>query len=320
VRALVTGGCGFLGRHYVEALASAGAIVDVVDDLSSGLRPEEWLPTEYRDNVIMHEMDLGEWLRERGSGGAAGLSPFDLVVHLAAYVGGRVGIEHHPTDQFNNIALDAQLMTWIADGGADRLVYLSSSAVYPVELQVGEGIPLTEEMVQFHPEFRLGLPDMIYGWSKLNGEYLASVLAERTGVAVLCARPFSGYGPDQSPDYPMTAICQRAVNREDPLVVWGDGNQGRDFVWVDDIVSTTLGAVAHLEGFQVLNVGTGVLTTFLELAEIAADVVGYSPEIRALGSGPVGVNSRVAARSIENPLLLRHGVSEVIRSLAPTSP
>jgi hypothetical protein len=63
-----------------------------------------------------------------------------------------------------------------------------------------------------------------------------------------------------------------------------------------------------------------VLTTFLELAQIAADVVGYSPEIRALGAGPVGVNSRVAARSIENPLLLRHGVSEVIRSLAPTSP
>jgi nucleoside-diphosphate-sugar epimerase len=110
------------------------------------------------------------------------------------------------------------------------------------------------------------------------------------------------------------------VNREDPLVVWGDGNQGRDFVWVDDIVSTTLNAVAHLEGFQVLNVGTGVLTTFLQLAELAADVVGYSPEIRALGSGPVGVNSRVAASSIENPLLLRHGVAEVIRSLSPSAP
>lgn len=317
MRALVTGGCGFLGRHYVEALASAGAIVDIVDDLSSGRSPEEWLTPEYRDRVIMHEMDLGDWIRGR-SGSAA--SAYDLVIHLAAYVGGRVGIEHHPTDQFNNIALDAMLMTWIADGGADRLVYLSSSAVYPIELQVGEGIPLTEEMVQFHPEFRLGLPDMIYGWSKLNGEYLASVLAERTDVAVLCARPFSGYGPDQSPDYPMTAICQRAVNREDPLVVWGDGNQGRDFVWVDDIVSTTLNAVAHLEGFQVLNVGTGVLTTFLQLAELAADVVGYSPEIRALGSGPVGVNSRVAASSIENPLLLRHGVAEVIRSLSPSAP
>jgi GDP-L-fucose synthase len=316
VRALVTGGCGFLGRHYVEALASAGAVVDVVDDLSSGRSPEEWLPPEYRDNVIMHEMDLAEWLGRAERGGVAAPSPYDLVVHLAAYVGGRVGIEHHPTDQFNNIALDALLMTWIAEGGADRLVYLSSSAVYPVELQVGEGIPLTEEMVQFHPEFRLGLPDMIYGWSKLNGEYLASVLAERTDVAVLCARPFSGYGPDQSPDYPMTAICQRAVNREDPLVVWGDGNQGRDFVWVDDIVSTTLSAVAHLEGFQVLNVGTGVLTTFLELAEIAADIVGYSPVVKATGTGPVGVNSRVAARSIENPMLLRHGVSEVIRALS----
>ena len=117
----------------------------------------------------------------------------------------------------------------------DRLLYASSSAAYPVDLQGKDGaVALKESDIQFGG--RLGQPDMTYGWSKLTGEYLARIAHQHYGLHTACVRPFSGYGEEQDLSYPVPSIALRAAKREAPLTVWGSGLQGRDFVHIDDCI------------------------------------------------------------------------------------
>ena len=138
----------------------------------------------------------------------------------------------------------------------------------------------------------MGQPDMTYGWSKLTGEYLASIAAEYYDVSVTCIRPFSGYGEDQDLSYPVPAIARRAALKENPFEVWGTGKQGRDFVHIDDVMDCTLLAMDHITDGSAINIGSGRLTTFLELIEVFTSFADYSPEIKTLLDKPVGVHSR----------------------------
>jgi nucleoside-diphosphate-sugar epimerase len=144
---------------------------------------------------------------------------------------------------------------------------------------------------------RLGAPDMTYGWAKLTGEYLARVAATTYGLKVACVRPFSGYGEDQDVSYPIPAIAARAARREDPLTVWGSGRQGRDFVHIDDCVTVMGRALSMIHDGSAINIGSGHLTTFLEVAQLFANLAGYQPEIRPLEDKPVGVQARYADTS-----------------------
>src|SRR5262249_23155557 len=99
-------------------------------------------------------------------------------------------------------------------------------------------IALREDLISF--QGNIGKPDMTYGWSKLTGEYLATLAASRYGIHVACVRPFSGYGEDQDLSYPVPAIADRAAGRENPLTVWGTGKQARDFVYIDDCIEAML--------------------------------------------------------------------------------
>jgi len=134
-------------------------------------------------------------------------------------------------------------------------------------------------------------PDALYGWVKLTGEQLAR-LARRAGVPVTVLRPFSGYGKDQSADYPFAAFAQRARAREDPFVIWGDGKQVRDFVHVDDVVDAALALAAggHDGPF---NIGLGEPVPMRELARRFTAAAGYDPQIRLMPNAPAGVSYRV---------------------------
>ena len=144
---------------------------------------------------------------------------------------------------------------------------------------------------------QLGLPDMTYGWSKLTGEYLAKIAAKSYGLHVTCIRPFSGYGEDQDPSYPVPAIARRAAQREDPLTVWGTGRQARDFVYIDDCVEFMFRAMDSIGDGSGVNIGSGVLTDFITVANMFAEIAGYSPHILPLENKPVGVQNRYADTS-----------------------
>ena len=186
--ALVTGGCGFVGRHMVQKLLCLGYTVWIVDDLSTGLHPDRWIENKLlkdkRVNFIL--ADVRDFFRDRSS---FGNSPrFDYVIHLAAVVGGRSKIEGDPIAVAQDISIDAELFSWAVKASPKRILYASSSAAYPINLQTKrKALRLKEEYIQFGDS--LGQPDMTYGWSKLTGEYwlksLIKIIAYLSPVFVL---------------------------------------------------------------------------------------------------------------------------------------
>ena len=135
-------------------------------------------------------------------------------------------------------------------------------------------------------------PDFTYGWAKLSGEYLAS-FAKRQGKKIHVFRPFSGYGENQDLNYPFPSFIQRSVQSVSSFEIWGDGTQVRDFIHIDDVVSATMKAV-ELEILKPINLGSGIPTSFIELAETVFDVSGTRPSdgIKLLLEKPVGVHFR----------------------------
>src|SRR5689334_4626709 len=277
MRVLVTGGAGFVGRHFTRALLEAGYLVTVVDDLSTGLPLAEWRrgirpAARLRRRLRFEIADLRDYV------GAHTAPDYDAVFHLAAVVGGRLVIEGQPLRVGTDLAIDATLFNWCASSSSrvGTVVYFSSSAAYPVSLQGRRNaVPLAESMLR--PGLAdIGMPDQSYGWSKLTGEYLARLAVETHDLRVVTYRPFSGYGEDQDLCYPFPNIINRALNREDPFVVWGSGEQLRDFIHIDDIVGAVMQTYQSLPSGAVVNLGSGIGTTFWELAHLACAEVGYS--------------------------------------------
>lgn len=281
VKVLITGAAGFLGRHFVRHHLDSGDEVTGVDDLSS---PHSAWPLELEPGDRA-EMDAGSFFDFMEDA-----VRFDLAYHFAAPVGGRLKIEGDPLFNADSLRLDSLFFRW-AIKNVKTAVYPSSSAVYGTSLQGKDGHALQEGM--FHPANPNWLaPDEMYGFTKLAGELLAWKAAEY-GLSTLCIRPFSGYGPDQSLEYPVPSIADRVARREDPLIVWGDGEQKRDFIYIDDLVWATIARLADgVQGYQCMNIGSGWGTDFLTVARTLADLAGYYPEIKADTTKPVGVQNR----------------------------
>jgi UDP-glucose 4-epimerase len=288
--ALITGSAGFIGRHMARTLDNEGYAITGID-LADGVDARDF---------FRHSHDR-----------------FDLVAHAAAAGADRASIDGSPLVLAANFELDAGLFQFAARTKPGRVVYLSSSAAYPVAMQhAHSAYRLRENDIHLSwPQH----PDGIYGWCKLTGERLAA-LARDAGVNVTVCRPFSGYGEDQGERFPFGAIGARAMRREDPFTVWGTGEQARDFIHVDDIMAAVMTMVR--EGIDgPLNLGTGRATTMTGLARMFCHQAGYDPEIAPKPEAPSGVEFRVAdmARMSEfyaPKISLEEGVERVMRHLA----
>lgn len=240
---------------------------------------------------------------------------FDLVIHLAAIVGGRLTIEGNPLSVATDLAIDSDMFQWALRTRPDRVVYYSSSAAYPIELQrLGSTHHLTETDINLDD---VRSPDLTYGWAKLTGEMCAKY-AEAEGLRVHIFRPFSGYGTTQDLDYPFPSFVKRAAERNDPFEVWGDGTQVRDFIHIDDVVAGTLEAVRQDVPGPV-NLGTGRATPFNDLAQLVMSAAGYDAPIEHRPAAPVGVHYRVAdatkMRSFYEPKVsLEEGIQRALAS------
>ncbi len=281
---LVTGGCGFVGRHLVKKLLAEGSEVWIIDNLFSGKHPDGWLSDPQKQKVHFVQEDMVKFLS-----GNPDLPHFDEVYHLAAVVGGRaVLIEQNPMFVAYDQVIDSTFFSWAVKNKEkiSRVLYVSSSVAYPNKLQSREAdgrIAMKEEFLDARNNLgEVGLPESIYGWIKVNGEYLAGVAAKKYGLSVVCVRPFSGYGEDQDLSYPIPSIALRAAKREDPLVVWGSGNQSRDFVYIDDFVDALCLAIKKISDGRGVNIGLGQATSFKEVAQLMAEIEGYNPKIQPL--------------------------------------
>lgn len=215
---------------------------------------------------------------------------YDLVIHLAAVVGGRMKIEGSPLSVAVDLSIDSEMFGWALRTKPGRIVYFSSSAAYPIKYQQANNSKLlSEDMIDLND---ISNPDLTYGWSKLTGEYLAQ-FAQEAGIRTHIFRPFSGYGTDQDLDYPFPSYIARGLRKDNPFDIWGDGEQTRDFIHMSDVVNAVDEAIKQdIQG--AVNLGTGISTSFNELAKLVANTVGYEPQFNHIKTAPVGVINRIA--------------------------
>jgi len=275
--ALVTGASGFIGRHFMryldETLGYHVTGLDLVE--SPGVLALD------ANHVFSPQAQID--------------AKYNLVVHGAYHVGGRATIDGNPSVLALNLALDANMFDWAVRTGQKHVLYFSSSAVYPVEFQTGElsmeGAPWWRLEEHDADIDRALMPDARYGWAKLTGEKLAQAAREQ-GLDVTVVRPFSGYGPDQSMDYPFPSLLRRVLNQENPVNVWGSGDQVRDWIHVEDVVRGAMAAVERND-VHTTNLGTGVGTSMRQVIEMVMDITGYYAPINPLRDKPEGVMERV---------------------------
>lgn len=263
MKALVTGAAGFIGRHLVAALSDCGHDVTGVDIV------------DRRDALDLFRGDD---------------TRFDLVAHCAAVEPHRSAIDSSPlTVGAGCLELDAAMFRWALRTKPGRVIYFSSSAAYPVALQQpGLAVRLREDHIDLN---RPEQPDAIYGWLKLTGEQLARHYRKQGGRATV-VRPFSGYGEDQGERFPFGAFQGRALRREDPFTIWGDGTQTRDWIHADDIVGAVLAAWEYgVDG--PFNLGTGRATSMTDLAKMFTAEASTSPAFTYRTDAPAGVAFRV---------------------------
>jgi UDP-glucose 4-epimerase len=261
MRVLVTGGAGFIGSHSVEALIAADADVVVLDNFSSGKRGN--LPEHARLTVV--EGDI----RDRATVATA-IRGCTHALNLAAQVSVRASIDDPPASAQHNIVGFANVLDCARREGVERVVFASSAAVYG-NPQI---LPLTEQAPTD--------PLSPYGLEKLVNEQHATLFGKLFGLSTLGLRYFNVYGPRQDPTSQYAGVISRFADRlvaNEPLTVFGDGGQTRDFIFVKDIAQVNLAALRiSSKGF--CNIGTGRSVNLLELIAVLAECVGRAPEIR----------------------------------------
>ncbi len=269
MKALVTGDRGFLGSLFSAELRARQYDVAGLDVKNGPIQ------------------DCRAFFRKNPA------AEFDLVVHCAAVIGGRRMIDGAPLATSVNLSLDAELFRWASIARPGRVIYISSSAAYPVYMQQFSSNErrLREEDLSGWTEDNCVSPDQIYGWTKFIGELLSQEL-RNDGVPVTVVRPFSGYGKDQDDTYPFGAFLRRAFAHANPFEVWGTGEQVRDFIHGTDIVRGAL-AVAESGTSWPVNLCTGRPTSFNALARMITTYRGYTPRIENLQQKPSGVQYRV---------------------------
>lgn len=282
---LITGSEGFVGRYFRKYFELNGKDNLTLIDIKKGIDCRHFFHREDKQ--------------------------YDLVIHLAAIVGGRESIEGRPLAVADNLSIDSEFFQWCLKTNPKKIVYFSSSAAYPTWMQ-SDAYP-TKRLVEDDVDLTFfdGAPDMTYGWSKLTGEYLSQFVPN-----VHIFRPFSGYGWDQDLTYPFPMYVKRAVERQDPFEVWGPGTQTRDFIHMRDVVKAVMTAVEeNIQGPT--NLGTGRATSFIELAQMCMKEVGYQGDIKTRPDKPVGCMHRVSDNSkllsfYTPKITLEQGIAEAV--------
>lgn len=305
-KALVTGGCGFVGRHLVTRLIDMGYHVTIVDDFYPGsgfLAMEDW-PLNIRiaeksSKFTFVNDDCRVFFKDNND-------YFDEVFHLAAVVGGRMVIEQEPLAVGTDLSIDAEFFYWLSKlpEKPGKVHYFSSSAAYPIIYQgVTDHRILKENDIDFS-EGSIGRPDLTYGWSKLTGEYLARIYYSIYKSPIICYRPFSGYGEDQDLTYPFPSIVKRCIEtpESNPVMVWGSGKQSRDFVYIEDCIDIICNYSQKIVDGSAINISTGISTNFNELARLVLNILGKNNVIANSSDKPEGVFYRVGATELQYSL------------------
>ncbi len=293
-KVLVTGGASFIGSHLVDALVERGASVRVVDNLSSGV--SENIQTHLdKGRVEFRHADL---LKPRVAEEA--LEGIEVVFQLAADHGGRGYVDLHQAACATNLTLDGMLFRAAHRAGAGKVVYASSGCVYPNLLQTDPN------EILYLSEDKVGPPydaDNMYGWAKLMGEMTLRAYYKEWGMKSVSCRYFTVYGERGHENHAVIAMIARAFIKQDPFVVWGNGEQIRNWTHVSDIVSGTLLAAEKIEDGTAVNLGTVERTRVIDAVREILRYTGHKAKIVFRPEMPTGPMNRVADNCLAKKLL-----------------
>jgi len=267
MRVLITGGAGFLGAALAQRLVQEGHRVQALDDLSAGD------PARLPKQVHLTRGDVRDVPRLWTL-----LRDVDCVFHLAARVFVAESVLYPREYNDVNVGGTVSVMEAMRDAGVRRVVFTSSGAVYGNQAHQ----PVHEEL---EPD-----PDSPYAVSKLAAEHYVRTIGRLWGIETVILRVFNAYGPGQyAPVYRapvIPALVKQALSGSS-LVIWGDGTQTRDFVYVDDVVDALLAAAtAASVDRAIINVGSGQEISINELAQRIGQVTGRN--VRTLHSQTEG--------------------------------
>lgn len=271
MRALVTGGAGFIGSHIAHRLVREGHEVVVLDNLSSGKLENL---AAIREQVRFVEGDV----RDRAAVEAV-TAGCEVVFHEAAIVSVPYSVEHPEESHDVNIEGTINVLQAARKAKTRRVVFASSAAIYGEE----PTLPKVETLL---PE-----PVSPYGVEKLTGEHYLATWSRLFGLETVALRYFNVFGPRQDPSSAYSGVISIFGDRilaGKPITFFGDGKQCRDFVYVDNVVSANILAATrpNVSG-RVFNVGCGARTTLLELAELIGKTAG-KPVERSFGASRAG--------------------------------
>jgi UDP-glucose 4-epimerase len=277
MRALVTGGAGFIGSNLTDALLARGDEAIIVDDLSTGRR--ENIEQALANGATLVEADI----RDRAAiEEIAGRERPKVIFHLAAQIDVRKSIADPAFDASINVGGTANVLEAARAAEVRRVIFSSTGGAIYGEGD-GQELPL--------PENAPLAPEAPYGQSKFAGEGYLSLYERLYGLSSVPLRLGNVYGPRQDPlgEAGVVAIfCGRLREGKQPTV-FGDGKQTRDYIYVGDVVSAML-AAAEAETSGPINIGTGIETDVLELVSALGELGGngnFEPEFAPPRTGEV---------------------------------
>ncbi|OCL25577.1 UDP-glucose 4-epimerase [Orenia metallireducens] len=253
---LVTGGAGFIGSHIVDKLIAKGKQVIIIDNLSTGKKEN------INQEAIFYELDIRDNLSELFN-----QHKIDYIIHHAAQIDIQYSLREPDFDSDVNITGSVNLFNHAVKAGVKKVIYASSAAVYgqPEYLAIDEKHPVN--------------PISYYGISKHTPEHYLKVFKELYNLDYIVLRYANAYGVRQDPKGEggvISIFVDKFLNNERPII-FGNGEQTRDFVYVDDIAWANLLAVEKGSG-EIINISCNVQTSVNELVEIMKETIGSSLE------------------------------------------
>jgi len=278
-KVVVTGGCGFLGSYLAEELVAVGAHVTVTDNLEAGSLDNIAAVADRVTFVQADLVDLGACLKV--SQGA------EVIMNLAGRVRG-VGYSstHHGEMLYQNTVIQLNMLEAARQNGVPRFLTVSSSCVYPDEAEA----PIPELPVT------LGLPERSnegYGWSKRVAELQAHYYFNEYGIETAIVRPTNACGArypwrGEQNSFVMPTLVKKIMDGADPLVVWGTGQQRRNFLHATDMARLFMMVTERYACAKPVNIGYEQDTSIAELVALICEVTGNHPRIQFDSSKPTG--------------------------------
>jgi UDP-glucose 4-epimerase len=284
---LVTGGAGFIGSHIAEALVRRGERVRVLDSLVTGKRANL---AHLEGRLEFIEGDISHYADARRA--VEGVS---IIFHQAAIPSVPRSIAEPQLNHTANVDGTFNLLLAAREAGVRRVVYAASSSAYGDT----EKLPKTEDI---RPN-----PLSPYAAAKLFGEYYCQVFARVYGLETVALRYFNVFGPRQDPSSPYSGVISKFITwllAGEPPVIFGDGEQSRDFTYIDNVVDANLRA-AEAEGVsgEVINVALGERITLNQLLKELQQIIGTNLKPRYEGPRPGDVRHSLADISRAQRLL-----------------